>query len=179
MGRIEILVVSILEIIENISFCCVVLKKRKQKVTWEKGVGLAGAGIAFFILWMCGYGYYPVLCLVLNAVIFFLIQYLYGMSLPEAFRIWFFLFSFFSSVETAFGSIADLAVGQSRLFLNIFLCSMAVILFLWLYHFLIGKKLDREKFQLPLCLWVMVEGLLFIYMLIVTYFSHLLQFLES
>ena len=178
MGKIEIFIVAVLEIIENMSFCYVVLKKRRQKAPWEKGVGLVGTIIIFVILWIWGFSYYPVLYIVSNAVIIFLMQYLYEMSLVEAVRIWFFLFSFLSIVETVFGSIANLAAGQRSLFLDIFFCSMAVILFLWFYHLLIGKRLDKEKFQLPLRLWVMAEGLLFIYMLMVTYFSHLLQFVK-
>lgn len=178
MGKIEIIIVAVLEIIENMLFCYVVLKKRKQKASWKKRVGLVGAVILFFVLWVWGFGYYPVLFIASNAVLILLMQYLYGMSLTESFRVWFFLFSFLSIVETVFGSIADLAVGQRSLFLDIFFCSMAVILFLGLYHFLIGRKIDREKFQMPLRLWVMAEGLLFIYMLMVTYFSHLLQFVK-
>lgn len=178
MGKIEILVVAILEIIENISFCYVVLKKRKQKTPWEKGIKLAGAMIVFFTLWMCGYDYYPTLYIVLKVVMVFLMQYLYGMSLAETFRIWFFVFSFLAIVETVCRSIIELIVAQRSQFLDIFLCSIVVILFLWIYQFFIGEKIDKEKFQLPIRLWVMVEGLLFIYMLMVSYFSHLLIFVK-
>lgn len=178
MGRIEILITAILEILENVSFCYVVLKKRRKKAPWEKGVGLVGAVILFFVLWVWGFGYYPVLFVALNAVIVFLIQYLYGMFLVEAFRIWFFMFSFLSIVENVFGCIADLIVGLQSSFLDIFLCSIETILFLWLYHFLIGKKIDREKFQLPVRLWILTECLLFIYMLMVTYFSQLLKLIR-
>lgn len=178
MGKIEILISAVLEIIETVSFCYVVLKKRRQKVSWKKGAGLAVAVIVFFILWLQGYGYYPVLYIASNVVVVYLMQFLYGMTLMESVRIWFFTFSFFSIVETVFGSIADLVIGQRSLFLDTFLCIMMAILFLWLYHVLIGKKVDREKFQLPLRLWVLAEGLLFIHMLMVTYFSHLLQYVK-
>jgi len=179
MNKIEIIIVSVLAVIENISFCYAVLKKRIQKTSWEKSVGLAGAALLFVVLLMCGCGYYPAMYIALNAVVIFLMQYMYGMPLDEAVRIWFFLFSFLTIVETVCGSIIEMIELQCSQFLMIFLCSIMVVLLLWLYYFLIGKKIDREKFQLPIRLWVMVEGLLFVYMLMVTYFSHLLQFIES
>ena len=55
MGKIEIFIVAVLEIIENMSFCYVVLKKRRQKAPWEKGVGLVGTIIIFVILWIWGF----------------------------------------------------------------------------------------------------------------------------
>lgn len=178
MGKIEILISAVLEIIETVSFCYVVLKKRRQKVSWKKGAGLAVAVIVFFILWLQGYGYYPVLLIVFEAVIFFLINFLYGMNLAETLRIWFFIFSFLSIVETVFENLLNFVVEQRSPFSNVLLCSIVVILFLWLYHILIGKKIDGEKFQLPVRLWVLTEGILFVYMLMVTYFSYLLKFIR-
>lgn len=178
MGRIEILITAILEIIENVSFCYVVLKKRRKKAPWEKGVGLAVTAIVFFCLWLWGYGYNPVLFIMLEAVCFFLMQFLYGMTLAESVRIWFFIFSFLSIVETVITNIINLIVEQRNSFSNMFFCSIAVLLFLWLYHVLLGKRIDREKFQMPVRLWVMMEGILFVYMLIVTYFSRLLKFIQ-
>lgn len=178
MGKIEIMTVVVLAIVEKISFCYVILKKRRQKVPWKKGAGLAATVIIFLALWLQGYGYYPVLYIMLEAICFFLVQFLYGMGLTESVRIWLFTFSFLAIVENVIINIKNLIVGQQSQFFSIFFCSIVVILFLWLYHVLIGKKIDREKFQLPVRLWVLVEGILFVYMLMVTYFSHLLKFIQ-
>lgn len=178
MGKIEIMIVAVLAIIENITFCYVVLKKQRKKAPWKKGVGLAVAVLVFFALWLQGYGYYPVLYILLEAVWFFLMRFLYGMALAESARIWFFTFSFLTIVENVIENFLNLIVDQRSPFSNVLLCSLAVILLLCLYHVLIGKKIDREKFQLPVRLWVLVEGILFVYMLMVTYFSHLLKFVQ-
>lgn len=178
MGKIEIMTVAVLEIFEHLYFCSVVLKKRRQKASWEKGVGLAATVFAFFALWLQGIESYPVLYILLEAVLFFLMRFLYRMGLAESVRIWFFTFSFLSIVETVITNIINLIAEQRNPFSNMILCSLAVILLLWLYHVLMGKKIDREKFQLPVRLWVLAEGILFVYMLMVTYFSHLLKFIR-
>lgn len=178
MGKIEIMTVAVLSIAEHILFCYVVLKKRRQKAPWKKGVGLAVTVIVFFILWLQGHGYYPVLYIASNAVIICLMQFLFGMALAESVRIWFFIFSFLAIVETVIGNMINFIVEQQHSFSEMFFCSIGVILFLWLYHVLIGKKIDREKFQLPVRLWILAEGILFVHMLMVTYFSHLLKFIR-
>lgn len=177
MGKGEILLISVLTVIEYISFCYVILKKK-----WESGgqwAGLAGTVFLFIVLLVCEYDYYPVMYLVSGVVLFFLIRYLYSASLGESARIWLFSFTFICFIETALGAVLKLWIPQGSQFGHMALCSIAVLIVLWIYHLLIGRRISREKFELPTRLWIMAEALLLFYMLMAVFFTYLLRFVHS
>lgn len=177
MGKVETILVSFLTVIENISFCYVLLKKKC--ISGGQWTGLAGAVFLYIVLLVYEYAYYPIMFLVSNAVSFFLIRYLYNTSLREAARIWIFSFTFLSFIETALGAILKVWISQRNQFEYMTLCSITVTIVLWIYHFLIGRRIRKEKFQLPMRLWIMAEGLLLVYMLMAVCFTYLLRSIHS
>lgn len=177
MGKVETILVSFLTVFESISFCYILLKKK-----WISGgqwLGLAGIVFLYIVLLVCENAYYPIMFLATSLVSIFLTRYLYRTSLGESARIWLFSFTFFSFMETAFGAIIKVWIPQNSEFEHMTLCSITVTIVLWIYHFLIGRKISKEKFQLPMRLWVMAEGLLFVYMLMAVSFTYLLKFVHS
>ncbi len=174
MNKIEIIIVSVLAIMEDMSFCYAVLKKRRKKVSWKKSVGLAGAVLTYFVLLFSGYGY-PVMHLALGAVIMFLFRYIYDISLGESVKIWIFMFSLLAFVEAVCGLVIRIVLPQNGEFLNLIFTTLTAIFLLWLYHWLIGRRMDKEKFQISTRLWIMADGFLLFYSLMVVYFINLLE----
>lgn len=179
MGKVEILLVTALTLIEDVTFCYVILKKRCTKPGRREMIGLADGTILYFALLMRGYDFYPVMYLALNIVLLFLIRFLYGTSLKETVKIWIGLFSFLVIVETILKVIINIIMPFSDQFANIILITLIVIFLLWIYYFLIGRRMHREKNKFSTRLWFLIEGLLLIYVLIITFVVYLLKSVQA
>jgi hypothetical protein len=78
-----------------------------------------------------------------------------------------------------FGGLLECAVAimffEVDEFVEKVIVTIVVIAGIWLYHFLVGKRLDKEMFQFSLSLWGMLIAFLLIVDLMLSYFDFLMS----
>lgn len=155
MEIVERLLLDVLCIIEHVSVCYAVLKQ-----PWKTGGGKKG---------MFG--------LLISFFLYFSSQLTVGeMGILQLLVVFVFFYSLFEMPFSKTAAVCAVSVFMTALLENtvfvlqtVYLSErdkiqtvMAVIVLVWLYHFVIGRKLEKEFFQLPLSLWWMMGGILFI-----------------
>lgn len=155
MEIVERLLLDVLCIIEHVLVCYAVLKQ-----PWKTGGGkkeILGPLISFFL--------------------YFFSQFTVGeMGILQLMVIFVFFYSLFEMPFSQTAAVCTVSVFLTALLENtVFVLQtvnlsqrdriqtvMAVIMLVWLYHFVIGRRLEKEFFQLSLSLWWIMGGILFI-----------------
>lgn len=57
---------------------------------------------------------------------------------------------------------------------NSIVCLLCVVVMLWFYYFLLGKKLDRTAFYMTDRVWLIVSALMFLIMGLISFFTYIL-----
>ncbi len=151
---------DILFVVENVSVCHVVLKqpwgiKGKKKRLW----GLAGLALVYYILWFSG-SESKILGI---AVILWVFFYLFGLSFFRIVAVYIASALFATLLEAAVNVHHTDNLRQTE----VIWVTIAVIAVVWLYHIVIGRRLDEEIFQFPLFVWGIMSGILFVFMLLI------------
>lgn len=168
----------ILTIAEYFSFYYVIYGKR-VKVTRKKGIGLAISALVlasaclFWNGWMLDFrlGLVFLVC-------FFVMFFLFGVSLKENAGLWLAALMILVLIE----GIADdfvrifITVGELDAMIIYLLC---VLVMLWTYHFFIGRKLDRNMFQLPKHIRGIIAVMACVLILMMNFMSFLLSELAT
>lgn len=148
MEKILTTIFCILTLVEYISFYYVIYKKKIQ-ITRIKVIGLLVCVLILAIAclgwngWLMGLGQGLVFF-----VCFFAMFFLFNVSIKENAKLWLAALMILVLIE----GMADdfvrifITVGELDAMIIYLLCVLAM---LWIYHFLIGRKLDRNLFQLP------------------------------
>lgn len=149
---------DILYIIELVSVCHVVLKQPwgisgKKERLWS----LLGVVLTYYFLWFTG----SESRILWTVVVFLIFRYLFGMPFFQTVAVFIVSKLFTAMLEAAVNIQPTIPLGQT----DVIQITIVVIVVVWLYHFIIGRKIDDEIFQLPLPLWAVTAGILFILVL--------------
>lgn len=166
----KMILLDVLFLIEQVSFCYVVLKKEwKPSGSRERWWLLAGL-LLFGILVAAGCNEH-----ILNWTFAFVVilfhRYVFEKSILRACVTYLISCLFSGVMECAIG----IMIFKEADFLGKTLITILVIVGTWIYHFLVGRKLDRQIFQLPLPLWGMLGAFLLLMFLMLSYFHFLLM----
>lgn len=156
--------------IEQGSFCYVVLKKEWKPGEKRQGCFLLAGVLLFSIMVMAGCNGHILNWMSVLVIILFY-RYVFEKSMLRACVTYIISCLFSGVVECAIGM---LILEDADVFEEI-LVTVIVIIGIWIYHFFIGRKLDKEIFQLPLPLWGMLGAFLLLMMLMISYFNFLLM----
>ncbi len=164
----KIILLNVLFLMEQISFGYVVLKKEwKPSGNRERMRLLAGILLyGFFVAIGCNE--YVLNCL-LGLVIILFYRYVFEKTMVRAFGTFLLVNVFIALLETAISMVICEKVDT----LEQIVVTLIVIAGVWIYHFLIGRKLNRENFQLPLPLWGMLGAFSLLMTLMISYFMYL------
>lgn len=166
----KMILLDVLFLIEQVSFCYVVLKKEwKPSGSRERWCLLAGL-LLFGILVAAGCNEH-ILNWTFALVVILFYRYVFEKSILRACVTYLISCLFSGVMECAIG----IMIFKEADFLGKTLITILVIVGTWIYHFLVGRKLDREIFQLPLPLWGMLAAFLLLMFLMLSYFHFLLM----
>lgn len=171
MERIWATMFSILTLLEYFSFYYVIYKKGLL-ITKRKARGLASVllllllACVFWQEWMLDIG-------LVYLVSFFVMLCLFQVSVIDNFKLWLAALIFLVLVEGMMDNFI-------RVFLNVgindtlFIYQTCVIALLWIYHGLIGRKLNMDMFRLPRRIKVIVGIMAVVLVLVMNLMSFLL-----
>lgn len=175
MEKLSIFILYILTSLELLSFCYIILHKKYNGFIWKRGIVL----VLLFFLLVYGVGMNwekHLLYLIVQIFLVFLIYFIFSISLIEAFKIWIITFLLFALLEvsvdyimTAFSIFPHAHQMEKEI-----ICMIVVIVVLWIYYLVIGRKLDRDIFQLTKRVWLVIVAVMFIVVLMVSYFVFIL-----
>ncbi len=171
--RLLLLVLYALTYVEWISFYCVVLKEKITKPTKRSLIifllllALRVAGIVF---WGHRYLLFDIVWIVF-CFGFFL------MTVFQALKKWLFSLVIIGVLETCVACVLRaFSIYETKLrSVGAIRCASMVIAIIWLYHFLIGRKINKEHFVLTKKVWRLFIGVLFVLMFMMAYFSFVLS----
>lgn len=166
----KMILLDVLFLIEQVSFCYVVLKKEwKPSGSRERWWLLAGL-LLFGILVAAGCNEH-----ILNwnfaLVVILFHRYVFEKSMLRACVTYLLVYVFEGVIECAISMV----IFEDADTLEKIMVTIIVIAGIWIYHFFIGRKLDREIFQLPLPLWGMLGAFLLLMFLMLSYFNFLIM----
>lgn len=156
------LLADILYIVEQLSVCHVVLKQpweisRKKEYLWS----LTGFVLVYYLLWFNGWDLW-ILWLV---TVFCVFRILFRLSFSRLAAVYIVSVLFAGLLEAAVNMHQTDSLSQ----MDVIRITVIVITVVWLYYFVIGRKIGEEIFQLPLSLWGIMGGILFILTLSFTF----------
>lgn len=166
----KMVLLDVLFWMEQGSFCYVVLKKEWKPGGKQQGYFLLTGVLVLSIMIMVGCNE-SILNWMFVLVVILFHRYVFESSMLRACMTYLLACLFEGMIECAVSMVifAEADVSEKILVTTI------VIISIWIYHFFIGKKLDKEIFQLPLPLWGMLAAFQLLMILVMSYFNFLLM----
>lgn len=157
MELLEKLLLDVLYIIEHVSVCYVVLKQ-PWKIGGKKRLWGLLISFSLYFFWQLTVGESGILQAI---VIFIFFCCLFEMPVAQTAAVFVVSSLFTVLLEAAVSVLQTVYFRQA----DVIQITIAVIAVVWLYHLVLGRKLEKEFFQLPLSLWWLIGGFLFIFAL--------------
>ena len=173
MEKILILILYGLTYVEWMSFYYVVLKEKVQK----PATGRLIVFVLLLILRIAGILWNGHMYILLDVVWIAFTCAFYALPLRKAMKEWLFLLIVLSVIESSVdGVLAAFSVCSShhRLVRDM-LCTFLVIGILWIYYFVIGRKIHKEKIVLPKKVWTLFGCVMFVIMFMIVYYVFVLE----
>jgi len=159
--------------VEWISFYCVVLKEKLVKPTKKRLIVfllLLTLRIVGIVFWGHKYFLFDIVWIMFCCCFF-------SMTIFQALKKWVILFVIILVLESCVACIWEIFsfyTSRIRVAQEIE-CVGTVIAIIWLYYLWIGKKLDKEFFVLPRRIGRLFVGLILVLMLMISYFTFVLE----
>ena len=173
MEKILILILYGVTYVEWMSFYYVVLKEKVQK----PATGRLIVFVLLLILRIAGILWNGHMYILLDVVWIAFTWAFYALPLRKAMKEWLFLLIVLSVIESSVdGVLAAFSVCSShhRLVRDMF-CTFLVIGILWIYYFVIGRKIHKEKIVLPKKVWTLFGCVMFVIMFMLVYYVFVLE----
>lgn len=172
-----LLIIYGLTFVEWISFYCIVLKEKIVKPTYKERIFLLALVIlrlAGIVLWEKSYFLLDVVWIAFSCICF-------AMSLLQALKKWIISLAIISVLEGCISCIlgAYLPYNAIEEKIGVIQCAGIVSIIIWLYYFCVGRKLNRDRFDLPRPIWRLFVGLIIVIMLMMSYFVFVLEDVPS
>ena len=171
--RLLLLLLYAVTYVEWISFYRVVLKEKitaptkKNLIVFFVLLALRIAGIVFW-----GHNY-----LLLDIVWIAFCCCFFSATIFQALKKWLIALSVILVLESCIGNIyrAFIQHGKELRILEAIEIACSVILLIWLYYLLLGRKINKEYFVLSKRIWWLLISVILVIMLMMSYFSFILQ----
>lgn len=171
--RLLLLLLYALTYVEWISFYCVVLKEQLTKPTKKNFIIfliLLTLRIVGIVFWEHSYLLFDIVWIAFCCCFF-------SMSITHALKKWIIALAFVMVIENGIGNVYRVFsqyIVEPRIVETIGI-ACSVIVLIWLYYILIGKKVDKEYFVLPRRIWKLLISVIVVIMLMMSYFSFVLR----
>lgn len=166
----KMILLDVLFLIEQVSFCYVVLKK-EWKPSGSRERWWLLAGLLLFGILVAARCNEHILNWTFAFVVILFHRYVFEKSILRACVTYLLVYVFEGVIECAISMV----IFEDADTLEKIMVTIIVIAGIWIYHFFIGRKLDREIFQLPLPLWGMLGAFLLLMFLMLSYFNFLIM----
>lgn len=173
MEKVLLLVMNILTVIEWLSFCYVVLNKRREKAKKSGIICLIAVSFILFSSIIIGGIDYHLFYL----LTFLCVYTFFAKNVIDAFKIWFLSYAIIAILESCVGCIVtvfSLNISDIELVREIEY-QMIVNVLLWLYYILIGRRLGRDDLHLPQKVWRLLVGIICIMALMMSFFVFVVE----
>ena len=173
MEKVCLLITYVLTFVEWISFYCIVLKEKIKKPTCKGMIFLlimVTLRLTGILLWEKSYFLLDVVWIAFSCMCF-------SMSLLQALKKWIISLSIISVLEGCISCILEayLPYNLMQEQIGIIQCAGIVSIIIWLYYFCVGRKLNKDQFDLPRLIWRLFVGLIIVIMLMMSYFVFVLE----
>ena len=168
-----LLVLYAVTYVEWISFYCVVLK---EKITAPTRRGLI-IFLLFLALRVVGIVFWGHKFFLFDIVWIVFCCCFFSMTIFQSLKKWLFSLVVISVLETSVARIAEAFDIYDPKFRwgGVIKCAINVLLIIWIYYFLIGRKINKEHLALPKRIWRLFIGVILVIMLMMVYFSFVLS----
>lgn len=173
MEKVWLLITYVLTFVEWISFYCIVLKEKIKKPICKGMIFLlimVTLRLTGILLWEKSYFLLDVIWIAFSCMCF-------SMSLLQALKKWIISLSIISVLEGCISCILEayLPYNLMQEQIGIIQCAGIVSIIIWLYYFCVGRKLNKDQFDLPRPIWRLFVGLIIVIMLMMSYFVFVLE----
>lgn len=173
MNQIIIFLILVLVIIEYISFFYVIFRKTLRTYSWKRVVcggiitlSLICASLQEWdITWilLCG--------LFISAFVAYL---LFQISIKETIKLYLVAFPALSILETIVGYFFEMVLDYGKIE-RIIAYMIFIVMGLWIYYVILGRKLEREAFQMSGWIWLIISVVMFLLVGMISYFTYILM----
>lgn len=165
--------VLIVIIMEYVSFFYTIMRKKLR--TYSRKRIMCEGSILLFLLCISLREWDIILLLWCGLFTSILVVYLlYEISVKEIIELYLVAFPALSILESVVGYLLKVAfrIGETQRIIAYMVC---IIAGLWLYYGVLGRKLDREAFQMSEWVWVIISGVMFLIEGMLSYFTYVLM----
>lgn len=168
---INILILVVI-IIEYVSFFYTIMRKKIR--TCSRNRTIEGGMVLLFLFFISFRDLDRVRLLLLGVFVSVIVVYLlYEISLKEIIKLYFVAFPALSILESVVGYLLEVTIGLGET-QRIIAYTVCIIAGLWIYYGILGRKLDREAFQMSEWVWAIISGVMFLLEGMLSYFTYVL-----
>lgn len=167
------LLIVVIFVIEYFSFFYIIFRKALRTYFGKRVV--CGGIITLFLIcaslqewnitWLLLYGLF---------VSIFVVYLLFEISVKETIKLYLVAFPALSILESIVGYCFEIVLDFGEIE-RIIAYMISIVLGLWLYYFILGRKLEREAFQMSGWLWLIISVVMFLIVGMISYFTYILM----
>lgn len=173
MNQIINFFVLIIFIIEYVSFFYVIFRKELRTYSWKRV--MCGGIITLFLICASLQKWNITLFLLCGMVIsIFVVYLLFEISLKETIKLYLVAFPALSILESIVGYFFKMVLDFGKIE-RIIAYMIVIVLGLWLYYLILGRKLEREAFQMSGWLSLIISVVMFWLVGMISYFTYVLM----
>lgn len=172
MNRFLTAVICLLTVAEYFSFYYVIFGKRVQ-VTRRKAIGLTAASLAL-VFWVWQEWVLDIRQGILFVICLFVMYFLFQVSFWENVKLWVSALAVLVIVE---GMIDGVVVAYFKINMleEMIIYLVCILVVLWIYYFLFGKKLTQGIFRLPMQMKGIIVAMVVVLVLMMSYMNHIIS----
>lgn len=165
--------IFIVIIIEYVSFFYTIMRKKLRACSRNRTIEVGMVLLFLFFISFRDWGRVRLLWigLFVSVVVVYL---LYEISLKEIIKLYFVAFPALSILESVVGYLLEVTIGLGET-QRIIAYMVCIIAGLWVYYGILGRKLDREAFQMSEWIWAIISGVMFLLEGMLSYFTYVLM----
>lgn len=165
--------ILIVIIIEYASFFYTIMRKKLRACSRNRTI--EGGMVLLFLFFISFRDWGRVRLLWLGLFVSVAVVYLlYEISLKEIIKLYFVAFPALSILESVVGYLLEVTIGLEET-QRIIAYMVCIIAGLWVYYGILGRKLDREAFQMSEWIWAIISGVMFLLEGMLSYFTYVLM----
>lgn len=165
--------ILIVIIIEYVSFFYTIMRKKLRACSRNRTI--EGGMVLLFLFFISFRDWDRVRLLWLGLFVSVVVVYLlYEISLKEIIKLYFVAFPALSILESVVGYLLEVTIGLGET-QRIIAYMVCIIAGLWVYYGILGRKLDREAFQMSEWIWAIISGVMFLLEGMLSYFTYVLM----
>ena len=165
--------ILIVIIIEYVSFFYTIMRKKLRACSRNRTIEVGMILLFLFFISFRDWGRVRLLWigLFVSVVVVYL---LYEISLKEIIKLYFVAFPALSILESIVGYLLEVTIGLGET-QRIIAYTVCITAGLWGYYGILGRKLDREAFQMSEWIWAIISGVMFLLEGMLSYFTYVLM----